>query len=298
MKHTRSGCVVPQAPGRTPRQRCPGAEDQPPALLAGAPPARPSEAPARGASDMSRLAVRDLDAGYEDFQALFGVGVDLAEGETVALVGANGAGKTTLLMTIAGALRPWRGGITLDGADITGLPDYRRARSGVVLVPEGRRLFGSLTAEENILVPAGRRDAGPWTLEALYELFPMVAARRSHRAGLLSGGEQQAVAIARALAANPRVLLLDEVSLGLAPAVVDAFYRLLPAIQASGVSVLLVEQDVDRALAASSRTACLLEGRVVMTGDSASLDRDALIAAYFGSPAAPPGAGDTGKVRR
>jgi branched-chain amino acid transport system ATP-binding protein len=233
---------------------------------------------------VSALRVSGLDAGYEDFQALFGVSLDLAAGETVALVGANGAGKTTLLMAIAGALRPWRGGITLDGTDITGLPDYQRARSGVVLVPEGRRLFGSLTAEENILVPAGRRVAGPWTLAALYELFPMVAARRSHRAALLSGGEQQAVAIARALAANPRVLLLDEVSLGLAPAVVDAFYRLLPAIQGSGVSVLLVEQDVDRALAASARTVCLLEGRVVMTGESASLDRDALIAAYFGSP--------------
>lgn len=233
---------------------------------------------------MSTLRVDDLDAGYEDFQALFGVSLDLAAGETVALVGANGAGKTTLLMTIAGALRPWRGGITLDGTDITGQPDYRRARSGVVLVPEGRRLFGSLTAEENILIPAGRRAAGPWTLAVLYELFPLVAARRSHRAALLSGGEQQAVAIARALAANPRVLLLDEVSLGLAPAVVDAFYQLLPAIQGSGVSVLLVEQDMDRALAASSRTVCLLEGRVVMTGESASLDRDALIAAYFGSP--------------
>jgi branched-chain amino acid transport system ATP-binding protein len=236
---------------------------------------------------VTTLRVNDLDAGYDDFQALFGVSLDLAAGETVALVGANGAGKTTLLMTIAGALRPWRGGITLDGTDITGQPDYRRARSGVVLVPEGRRLFASLTAEENILVPAGAgggREAGPWTLAALYELFPMVAARRSHRAALLSGGEQQAVAIARALAANPRVLLLDEVSLGLAPAVVDAFYRLLPAIQASGVSVLLVEQDVDRALAASSRTVCLLEGRVVMTSESASLDRDALIAAYFGSP--------------
>ena len=243
---------------------------------------------------MSALTVRDLEAGYEDFQALFGVSLDLAAGETVALVGANGAGKTTLLMTIAGALRPWRGTIALDGNDITGLPDYQRARSGLVLVPEGRRLFPSLTAEENILIPVGARGQagrgpGPWALDALYELFPMVAARRSHRAALLSGGEQQAVAIARALAANPAVLLLDEVSLGLAPAIVDAFYQLLPRIQAAGVSVLLVEQDIDRALAASSRTVCLLEGRMVMAGESASLDRDALIAAYFGAPAAPPG---------
>lgn len=237
------------------------------------------------------LKVDRLDAGYQDFQALFGVTLELARGETVALVGANGAGKSTLLMTIAGALRPWRGQIVLDGADVTGQPGYQRARAGVVLVPEGRRLFPSLTAEENILVPAARREAGPWTLDALYQLFPMVAARRAHRAGLLSGGEQQAVAIARALAANPRVLLLDEVSLGLAPAIVDSFYQMLPAIQASGVSILLVEQDIDRALAASARTLCLLEGRVVLSGTSGSLDRAALIAGYFGAPAGPPGAG-------
>ena len=246
---------------------------------------------------MSALTITDLDTGYDDFQALFGVSLDVAAGETVALAGANGAGKTTLLMSIAGALRPWRGSIALDGTDITHLPDSQRARSGVVLVPEGRRLFPSLTAEENILIPAGARgrgEAGPWTLDALYELFPMVAARRSHRAALLSGGEQQAVAIARALAASPRVLLLDEVSLGLAPAIVDSFYQLLPTIQASGVSILLVEQDIDRALAASSRTLCLLEGRVVMSGGSGSLDRDALIAAYFGADSAPPGTDATG----
>jgi len=236
---------------------------------------------------MTKLAVRGLDAGYADFQALFGVSLEVAPGETVALVGANGAGKTTLLSVIAGALRPWAGTITVDGADITGLPDYQRARSGVVLVPEGRRLFASLTVEENILIPVTGRVAGPWPLEALYDLFPIVAARRSHRAALLSGGEQQAVAIARALAANPAVLLLDEVSLGLAPAVVDAFYQVLPRIQASGVSILLVEQDIDRALAASSRVVCLLEGRVALTGDSAGLDTGALIAAYFGAPAGP-----------
>jgi branched-chain amino acid transport system ATP-binding protein len=242
----------------------------------------------------SLLRVDQLDVGYQDFQALFGVSLELAKGEIVALVGANGAGKTTLLMTIAGALRPWRGQIALDGADVTSQPDYQRARGGVVLVPEGRRLFPSLSAEENILVPAGRRDTGPWTLDALYELFPMVAARRTHRAGLLSGGEQQAVAIARALAANPRVLLLDEVSLGLAPAIVDVFYQMLPTIQAAGVSILLVEQDIDRALAATAQTLCLLEGRVVLSGDSGSLNRDELIAAYFGAPAGPPNTGPPG----
>jgi branched-chain amino acid transport system ATP-binding protein len=236
---------------------------------------------------MTTLTVRDLDAGYQDFQALFGVSLDLAEGETVALIGANGAGKTTLLMTLAGALRPWRGTIVMGGEDITADPDHQRARSGMVLVPEGRRLFASLTVEENILVPSTRRGAGPWTLEALYDLFPIVAARRSHRAAALSGGEQQAVAIARALAANPQILLMDEVSLGLAPAVVDDFYGLLPRIQASGVPILLVEQDIDRALAASSRAVCLLEGRVVLAAESATLDRDELVSAYFGSPSGP-----------
>ena len=236
---------------------------------------------------MTTLTVRDLEAGYQDFQALFGVSLDLAEGETVALIGANGAGKTTLLMTLAGALRPWRGTIVMGGEDITADPDHQRARSGIVLVPEGRRLFASLTVEENILVPSTRRGAGPWTLEALYDLFPIVAARRSHRAAALSGGEQQAVAIARALAANPQILLMDEVSLGLAPAVVDDFYGLLPRIQASGVPILLVEQDIDRALAASSRAMCLLEGRVALAAESATLDRDELVSAYFGSPSGP-----------
>ena len=152
---------------------------------------------------MTALTVQDLDAGYRDFQALFGVSLDLAEGETVALIGANGAGKSTLLMTIAGALRPWRGRITLDGTDIAGLPDHQRARRGIAIVPEGRQLFPSLTVEENIQVPSTGRGPGPWSLNTLYDLFPMVAARRSQRAGLLSGGEQQAVAIARALAGEP-----------------------------------------------------------------------------------------------
>jgi branched-chain amino acid transport system ATP-binding protein len=242
-------------------------------------------------STVTALAVRDLHAGYRDFRALFGVSLEVGAGETVALIGANGAGKTTLLLCIAGALRPWQGSILVDGADISGVPDYRRARSGIVLVPEGRRLFPSLTVEENIAIPSARRGSGPWTQDALYELFPIIAARRSHRAGLLSGGEQQAVAIARALVANPSILLLDEVSLGLAPAVVDAFYGVLPRIQAAGVSIVLVEQDIDRALQVSSRAVCLLEGRVALAGESARLDRAALVAAYFGVAAGSAGGG-------
>ena len=145
------------------------------------------------------IRTRGLNLWYGDFQALFGVGLDLASGETAALVGANGAGKTTLLSAIAGALRPWAGRITVDGAEITAQPDYERARSGVVLVPEGRRLFGSLTVEENILIPVSSRPAGPWNLGALYDLFPIVAARRSHRAALLSGGESMSLPHSRSL---------------------------------------------------------------------------------------------------
>ena len=235
---------------------------------------------------MTALTVPDLDAGYRDFQALFGVSLDLAEGETVALIGANGAGKSTLLMTIAGALRPWRGRITLDGTDIAGLADHQRARRGIAIVPEGRRVSQPHRRREH---PGARHPPRRGSVEPGHPVRPVShgRARRSHRAGLLSGGEQQAVAIARALAANPRVLLMDEVSLGLAPAVVDGFYQLLPRIQESGVSILLVEQDIDRALAASDRALCLLEGRVVMAGDSAGLDRDRLVSAYFGAPSAP-----------
>jgi branched-chain amino acid transport system ATP-binding protein len=232
---------------------------------------------------MTTLSLRGIDAGYQDFQALFEVDLELAEGETLALVGANGAGKTTLLLTIAGALRAWRGTIMVDDAEITGQTDFRRARSGIALVPEGRRLFPGLTVEENILVARSTGRTGPWTLSALYELFPIVAALRSRPAGLLSGGEQQAVAIARALAANPRILLLDEVSLGLAPSIVDDFYRKLPEIRASNMLILLVEQDIDRALAAATRVACLLEGRIAMVGDTAHVDRDTLISLYFGA---------------
>ncbi|KUM81540.1 ABC transporter ATP-binding protein [Streptomyces griseorubiginosus] len=233
------------------------------------------------------LRVDSVDAGYGDFQALFGIDLEVAEGELLALVGANGAGKSTLLKTIAGALKPFRGTIRLAGEDVTAEPDIRRARKGVCLVPEGRRLFPSLTVEENLQVGAATGRKGPWSLAKVYETMPLVADRRTRKAARLSGGEQQAVAIGRALMGNPRLLLLDEVSLGLAPLVVDQLYTALPGIRAEGATVILVEQDLNRTFAVADRIACVLEGRIVLTGSAAGLTRDEVTAAYFGTGAFP-----------
>ena len=232
---------------------------------------------------MSLLRVDALDVLYGDFQALFAVDLDLAENESLALVGANGAGKTTLLRTIAGAMTPAHGTIEFAGSDITKTKPHLRVRHGIALVPEGRRLFPSLTAEENILVGAVQAGPDGWPLARLYEVFPLIARCRNRRAALLSGGEQQAVAIARALASGPRLLLLDEISLGLAPAIVDDLYETLAALRAAGTSTILVEQDLDRALAACSSVVCLLEGRVVLAGPSARTSRAEVIDAYFGT---------------
>ncbi|MEV6238432.1 ABC transporter ATP-binding protein [Lentzea sp. NPDC051838] len=232
---------------------------------------------------MNLLHLDSVDAGYGDFQALFGVGLTVAEGELLALVGANGAGKTTLLRTIAGELSPFRGSVCFAGGDVTALPDVRRARLGIGLVPEGRRLFGSLTVEENLQVGAATGRSGPWNLATIYDLMPLVADRRDRKAAHLSGGEQQAVAIARALMGNPRLLLLDEVSLGLAPVVVDRLYASLPDIRANGMTVVLVEQDLTRTFEVADRIACVLEGRIVLTGAAGELTRDQVTAAYFGT---------------
>jgi branched-chain amino acid transport system ATP-binding protein len=228
------------------------------------------------------LQIEDLDVHYGDFQALFGLRLTLAEGETLAVIGANGAGKSTLLKTVAGTLRPTRGGVRYDGEDVSRLPAHRRVPRGIALTPEGRRIFASLTVEENLLIGSSAKRKGPWTLARVYEAFPLVADRRD-RVGLnLSGGEAQAVAIARALMGNPRLLLLDEVSLGLAPVAVEQIYAALPTITREGTTVLLVEQDVNQALRAADRIQCLLEGRTVLEGTPATLSRDQIAAAYFG----------------
>ena len=228
------------------------------------------------------LEVAGVDAHHGQLQALFGVDLAVDQGDTVAMIGANGAGKSTLLHTIAGALRPTRGTVTFAGASLAGVAADRRVGLGIALVPEGRRLFPSLTLEENLLVGAHRRRRGAWNVGRVVELFPWLDRLRNRRAAYLSGGEQQAAAIGRALMANPRLLLLDEVSLGLAPAVVKQVYAALPGIVAEGTTVIVVEQDIGQALAVARHVTCLLEGRVSLQGRPAELTRDRIMAAYFG----------------
>jgi branched-chain amino acid transport system ATP-binding protein len=228
------------------------------------------------------LQVRALDARYSDFQALFGVSMDVAAGAVVAVIGANGAGKSTLLQCIAGAMRSRRDAIVFDGAPIGELPAHRVVAAGISLVPEGRRLFPSLTVEENLLVGGQLGRAGPWTPDRVYALFPMLAERRRQPSNSLSGGQQQMVAIGRALMSNPRLLLCDEISLGLAPIVIRDIYACLPAIVAEGVSIVIVEQDIVQALKVANHVYCLQEGRVALSGEAKSMTREKISTAYFG----------------
>jgi branched-chain amino acid transport system ATP-binding protein len=228
------------------------------------------------------LTVEALDARYGDFQALFDVSLDVAAGDAVAVIGANGAGKSTLLKSIAGLIRSRSDAILFDGAPIGGLPAHAVAARGIALVPEGRGLFPSLTVEENLLIGGQLKRPGPWTLARIYELFPILAERRHAPSTSLSGGQQQMVAIGRALMANPKLLLCDEISLGLAPIVVRDIYARLPAIRAEGIALVVVEQDVVQALKAASHVYCLQEGRVALAGPAAGLTHDAIKAAYFG----------------
>jgi branched-chain amino acid transport system ATP-binding protein len=231
---------------------------------------------------MSLLTVESLDARHGLLTAVREVSLEVADGEILALVGANGAGKTTLLRALAGAHRPAAGRILFEGEDITSLPAYVRVARGIALVPEGRRLFPSLTVEENLLVARASRRPGPWTVEKVLEAFPILAPLRRARAASLSGGEQQATAIGRALMTNPRLLLLDEVSLGLAPVAVDAVYRSLEGLVGSGATLVLVEQDLARAMRVAGRLCCMLEGRIVLEGRADELTREQITEAYFG----------------
>lgn len=231
---------------------------------------------------MSLLELRGVDVHYGDFQALYGIDLTVEPGETLAVIGANGAGKSTLLATIAGLHRPSTGDVLFDGATVAARQAHQRVAMGIALTPEGRRVFPSLSVEENLLAGAHTKRAGPWSLGAVYELFPFVADRRAQLGVNLSGGEQQAVAIGRSLMSNPRLLLLDEVSLGLAPVLVERLYEALPAIIAAGTTVLVVEQDVRRALEVADRVQCLLEGRTSLEAAAADVTRERAVAAYFG----------------
>jgi branched-chain amino acid transport system ATP-binding protein len=244
------------------------------------------------------LEVHDLVVHHGQLQALDSISLQVFPGEVYAIIGANGAGKSTLLRTIAGLHYPTAGTVRFDGTDVTRLRPERRVTRGIVMVPEGRRLFESLSVEENLKVGATYARQGPWNIERVYEMFGWMRERRNQPTAQLSGGEQQTVAIGRALVANPRVLLLDELSLGLAPVVVQRIYGMLPQILATGLTVLLVEQDVSQALRVASHIHCLLEGRTTLVGTPSGISADQVEAAYFGlaGAAAPSPAAEQGEA--
>ncbi|MBW8302275.1 MAG: ABC transporter ATP-binding protein [Hydrogenophaga sp.] len=233
------------------------------------------------------LSAKALCAGYGDFQALFSVDFDIHPGEVVALIGANGAGKSTLLKAFVGLVPIREGSVSFSGIDVSKTPAHVLVLHGLAMVPEGRRLFRGMTVEDNLRVAADHAgkpaaDSRPWTLERLYDLFPVLAERRTQAVENLSGGQQQMVAIGRALMTQPKLLLCDEISLGLAPKVISEIYDMLPAIRQAGTAILLVEQDVSLASRSSDRVYCMLEGRITLTGSSSEVTREQITQAYFG----------------
>lgn len=223
-----------------------------------------------------------LKAFYGDAQALFGIDFELNAGELVAIIGANGAGKSTFLKCLTGLVKTPASSVTWKGKAIGGLPPGHIVSQGLAMVPEGRRLFPSLSVEENLLMGANARRKGPWSLDRLFKLFPILQEKRHLPGTSLSGGQQQMVAIGRALMSNPEVLLCDELSLGLAPIVIREIYNAMPAITAEGMTVVIVEQDVTMARNASQRLYCFQEGKVSLQGESSDLTREQISQAYFG----------------
>ena len=228
------------------------------------------------------LAVNGLNAGYGDFQALFGVDLALNEGALLGLVGANGAGKSTLFKAILGLLPRTREAVSFRGQPIGDLRPEAMLRLGLALVPEGRRLFRSLSVQENLQLAAQNGRRGDWTVERVFTLFPALVEKRHAPAQSLSGGQQQMVAIGRALVANPSVILFDEISLGLAPIIVNDVYAALPAILGSGISAIVVEQDIERVRRMADTLVCLNEGRVVLSGATGDFTKAQITHAYFG----------------
>ena len=232
---------------------------------------------------MSQLEISDLTAFYGDFQALFGISLHIEAGECVAIIGANGAGKSTLLRSVTGLLPVTAESVRFKGAAIGSQAPHRIISRGIAMTPEGRRLFPSLSVEENLLMGGQCGRKGPWNLERIYALFPILAERKKSPATALSGGQQQMVAIGRALLANPTLLLCDEISLGLAPIVIRDLYAVFASIRREGTSLIVVEQDVSRALSLADRVYCLQEGRVTLEGRPGELSREQVRLAYFGT---------------
>lgn len=233
------------------------------------------------------LDVRGVSGGYGDFQALFSVDFEVVPGEVVALIGANGAGKSTLLNTVAGLLPVREGTVAFEGEDISNVPPHKLVRKGLALVPEGRRLFAGMSVEDNLLVALDQASMpvaheARWTVKRLFGLFPVLADKRRTPVERLSGGQQQLVAIGRALMTQPRLLLCDELSLGLAPKVIREIYDRLPEIRSTGTAIVLVEQDIALAAASADRIYCLLEGRIALAGKASEISREEIAAAYFG----------------
>jgi len=232
----------------------------------------------------SLLETRQLEVFYGDFQAVFGVDFHVDEGETVAIIGANGAGKSSFLKALSGLVKSRPDGILLDGKPVGGEPAYRIVKSGIALVPEGRRLFPSMSVADNLRMGEnGRSGDRGWTYETICDLFPILRERADQLVPTLSGGQQQMVAIGRALISNPRVLLCDEISLGLSPAAVKDVYAAIAEIKRRGTTIVIVEQDLNAALSAADRIYCFLEGKVSLTGRADEFDRSQILAAYFGS---------------
>ena len=229
------------------------------------------------------LTIEHLEAAYGNARALHGLDFSLNAGETLALIGANGAGKSTLLKSICGLVSNKSGRVLFKGKDIAGLPANEIVKQGIALVPEGRRLFPSLSVEENLILGGKVKRPGHWSLDTIYSLFPILKEKRHAPSTSLSGGQQQMVAIGRALMSNPDLLLLDELSLGLAPIIIKDIYELLPKITGNGVTAILVEQDVMRALHSASHFICLQEGHISLSGDPKLHTRDAITRAYFGT---------------
>lgn len=231
---------------------------------------------------MSLLRVSEVDVFYEEFQALFGVSLEVNAGEIVAIIGANGSGKTTLLRSIAGVLTPKRGSISHHDQTIHGRSAHNLCRLGISMVPEGRLIFPSLTVAENLTIGGYTKRRGRWDTKAIYELFPILKERANVMGTNLSGGEQQMLAIGRALMSNPELILMDEISLGLAPRIVQELYRVVRLIAQNETTAVLVEQDVSRSLQAADRVYCLLEGRVTLQGKPSELTHEQISKAYFG----------------